>query len=91
MQYEIHTRSQHSKGSSSNTFGGPDTYVAVTIAPDGVVVPKVLNRKLLASRGIKIKYFGEGYAKHSGPRSMLGRAIKAAENYIIEQEKKNAC
>lgn len=76
----IHTRSQHSHGSSANRFGGPDVYVAVTIAPAGVQVPYVLRRDVLAKRGIEIRYCGEGYSRHSGPRSMLGQAIARAKN-----------
>lgn len=90
MQYQVHTRSQHSNGSSAHQFGGPDTYVAVTIAPEGIAVPYVLRRDVLAKRGIKIRYFGEGYKEHSGPRSMLGRAITAAERFIEEAEEKEA-
>ena len=78
MQIQIHTRSQHSRGSSAHQFGGPDTYVAVTVAPDGVAIPKCLNRAVLAARGIAIHYMGEGYSRHSGPRSMLGQAIAKA-------------
>jgi len=77
----VHTRSQHSNGSSAHRFGGPDTYVAVTIAPAGVSVPYVLRRDVLAARGIQIRYFGEGYSEHSGPRSMLGQAIAAAREF----------
>lgn len=78
---QVHIRSQRSVGSSANRFGGPDRYVAVTIAPVGVEVPLVLRRDVLEKRGITIKYFGEGYSEHTGPRSMLGRAIAAAEQY----------
>lgn len=78
MTYEIHTRSQKSVGSGPGKFGGPDTYVAVTATPEGVETPRYLNRSVLAKRGIKIFYFGEGYSKHSGPRSMLGRALAEA-------------
>ena len=56
----IHSRSQHSVGSSAHRFGGPDTYVAVTMAPQGVQVPKILRRDVLAARGIQIIYCGEG-------------------------------
>jgi len=87
MQYTIHRRSQHAKG--SGPFHGPDTYIAVTIAPDGVDVPHYLNRAVLTKLGITILYFGEGYAEHTGPRSALGRAMKAAQEFI-EAEKANA-
>jgi hypothetical protein len=78
---QVHIRSQHSNGSSAHRFGGPDTYVAVTVAPAGVAVPYVLRRDVLARRGIEIRYYGEGYSRHSGPRSMLGRAIAAANQF----------
>lgn len=78
---QVHTRSQHSKGSNAHRFGGPDTYVAVTIAPAGVVVPYVLRSDVLAKRGIEIRYFGQGYREHSGPRSALGQAIAAAKQF----------
>lgn len=74
----IHTRSQHSRGSSAHRFGGPDRYVAITIAPAGVQVPYVLRRDVLSKRGIEIRYCGEGYSRHSGPRSMLGQALARA-------------
>ena len=78
----IHSRSQHSNGSSAHRFGGPDTYVAVTIAPQGVQVPSVLRRDVLAARGIQIVYCGEGYSKNSGSRSMLGQAFAKAQNIL---------
>jgi len=81
MKAEVHVRSQHSRGSSAHTFGGPDTYVAVTVAPDDAVVPRVLNEKILRKRGIKIRYFGEGYKEHDGPRSMLGMALARAHAF----------
>ena len=85
MQYALHIRSQHSRGSSKG-FGGPDTYVAVTVAPNGVTVPYVLNSDVLAKRGIRIKYFGEGYREHDGPRSALGKTIAAARSWITAQQ-----
>ncbi len=78
----IHSRSQHSVGSSAHRFGGPDTYVAVTMAPQGVQVPKILRRDVLAARGIQIIYCGEGYSRHSGSRSMLGQAFARAEQIL---------
>lgn len=87
MQYEVHVRQQKPKHGRSR-FAGPDTYVAVTIAPDGVEVPYPLNHKVLRKRGIKIEYFGEGYKKHNKtPRSMLYRAISEAEAYVDLQER----
>lgn len=81
MIAQVHVRSQHSNGSSAHMFGGPDAYVAVTIAPEGVEVPYCLNRELLKKRGIEVHYFGEGYSEHRGPKSRLGRAIKAAREF----------
>jgi hypothetical protein len=78
---QVHTRSQHSKGSSRSRFGGPDTYVAVTIAPAGVAVPYTLRRDVLAKRGVEIRYFGQGYRQYSGPRSALGQALAAAQRF----------
>ncbi len=75
---QVHVRSQHSVGSSFGRFGGPDTYVALTIAPEGVVVPKALDHRVLRQRGITYRYIGEGYREHDGPRSALGRAIAEA-------------
>lgn len=79
----IHSRSQHSVGSSAHRFGGPDTYVAVTVAPQGVAVPYILRRDVLAARGIQIIYCGEGYSKHSGSRSMLGQAYAKAQQIVV--------
>lgn len=87
MKYLLTIRSQHSVGSSAHMFGGPDTYVAVQCVPDDVVPLAVLNSKLATKRGIKIVRFGEGYRKSSGPRSMLGRAVAAAEAFIAEKER----
>jgi len=86
MNYTLQIRSQHSRGSSAHKFGGPDTYVAVTIAPEGVEVPKCLNRRVLDKRGIQIKYFGEGYSQHSGARSALGQSIAAAKTFIASSQ-----
>jgi len=83
-QVNIHTRSQHSRGSSAHRFGGPDTYVAVTITPAGVLVPYVLRKDVLTRRGIEIRYCGEGYSRHSGPRSMLGQAYSLAQQIAAE-------
>jgi hypothetical protein len=77
----VHIRSQHSNGSSAHRFGGPDTYVAVTLAPAGVEVPYNLRRDVLRRRGIQIRYFGEGYSKHTGSRSMLGQAMAEARRF----------
>lgn len=80
--YLIHTRSQHSVGSSSHRFGGPDTYVAVTVAPAGVAVPYTLRRDVLAKRGIQLIYCGEGCSRNCGQRSMLGKAVTKAQSIV---------
>ena len=80
----VEVRSQHSIGSSGGGFGGPDTYVAVQIVPEGQEPLKALNRKVAAMRGIKIVYCGEGYQKDRGPRSMLGRAIARADEIAAD-------
>jgi hypothetical protein len=87
LKYQLHVKSQRSRGAGGpGKFGGPDTYVAVTIAPDGAEVPAFLNRHVLARRGITIKYFGEGYRSHDGPRSALGQAIARARQFIRDRE-----
>ena len=69
-------------------FGGPDTYVAVQIVPQGAIRLRSLQEHAAKKRGIIIRYFGEGYSKHRGPRSMLGRAISRAQAFIDEVHKK---
>jgi hypothetical protein len=81
VTYQIHRRGQHAKKGRSG-FSGPNTYVAVTVAPEGATVPYVLNSTVLAKRGIEIRYIGEGYAEHSGPRSMLAEAFRCANAYV---------
>jgi hypothetical protein len=66
-------------------FGGPDTYVAVVVAPDGVTIPKVMNRDVLESRGIRMIHCGEGYAKHRGAGSALGRALRKATQIAADE------
>lgn len=80
MKAYIETRRQKAKGKWPKQ--GPDTYVAVQIVPDGVEPLKYLNYKVAAVRGIKIKIFGEGYSENSGPKSMLGIALKEAKNFV---------
>ncbi len=88
--YQLHTRSQHAKRGRSG-FSGPDTYVAVTIAPADVAVPLYLNRSVLEKRGIDIVYCGEGYAKYrKTARSMLNQAIVRAEKYIEKNKEKES-
>lgn len=87
MKAQTHIRSQHRVGNVNGKFGGPDTYVAVTIAPDDALVPKYLNRQVLQRRGIQLIHCGEGYSQHRGPKSMLGRALKLAETIVQEVER----
>jgi hypothetical protein len=79
---KVFLRYQHSVGSSKG-FGGPDVYVAVVTAPKNVPIPDnmPLREDSLKKRSMKIKYFGEGYSKHQGSRSSLGRATREAEEY----------
>ena len=79
MRAIVEVRSQHSRGSSSGKFGGPDTYVSVQIVPEGVKPLACLNYSVAAKRGIKIEYCGEGYSRNSGPHSALGKALAAAK------------
>jgi hypothetical protein len=85
MKYQLHQRSQHAKTGRSG-FSGPDTYIAVTICPEHAEVPAVLRADVLEKRAIGLKHFGEGYRKHSGPRSALGIAIAEAKAWIAERE-----
>jgi len=90
MRYEIRIRSQHSKGSRRGNFGGPDTYVSVLAIPDGVIAPASNFRAVMKARGISYTYIGEGYAEHSGPRSMLGQAKARAEALVASLRAKEA-
>lgn len=83
-QAHVEIRSQHSRGSSANRFGGPDTYVSVQCVPDGVCPLTYLNRKVAKKRNIILIYCGEGYRKNDGPKSMLGQAIAKAEKVAAE-------
>lgn len=85
MQYAVHTRSQHAKRGRSG-FCGPDAYVAVTVAENGVAVPYVLNQNVLTKRGIEIFYFGTGYSRYTGSKSQLGKALAAAETFVRERQ-----
>ena len=90
--YYLEIKSQHSVGSGgAGKFGGPDTYVAVQIVPGDAIPLSSLQERAAKRRGIVIKYFGQGYRAHSGPRSMLGRSIAAAKAYIAEQEEVATC
>ena len=78
----VEIRGQHSL--DERWQGGPDTYVAVQIVPDGVERLKTLNRKIAERRGIEIRRIGEGYSEHRGPKSSLGKAIARAEKIAQE-------
>jgi len=79
----VEVRKQHSRGCGSG-FGGPDTYVAVQIVPDGVERLKTLNTAVAQRRGIKLIHCGEGYSQRCKTnRSMLGKALEKAR--IITQ------
>ena len=76
----VEVRSQHAKG-GSGWKSGPDRYVAVQIVPAGVDPLLSLNSRVAKCRGIEIRQFGEGYSTRTGPRSALGMAIAAAEQF----------
>ncbi len=81
----VEERSQHSVGGVNGRFGGPDTYVAVQIVPDGVDRLVALNRKVAAHRGIEIIYCGEGYSdRQETSRSMLNQARTEANRVAAE-------
>ena len=84
----LEIRRQHSVGSSNGRFGGPDTYVTVQIVPEGVAKLTQLKRSVAEKRGIELVHFGEGYSKHRGSRSALGRAILAAEEFVEAHDAK---
>ena len=63
-------------------FGGPDTYVAVQIVPNGTAPLKSLNERAAKRRGITILRMGEGYSKNSGPRSSLGQAMAKGQTFV---------
>ena len=81
----VEVRSQHSKGSSSSRFGGPDTYVMVQVVPDGVEPLSCLNHRVAKKRGIELIYCGEGYSnRQETTRSMLGGALAEAKRIANE-------
>ena len=82
-------RTQKSVGSTNTKFGGPDVYVVVLLVPEGAIVPKVLNEKVLKMRNIVMKYIGEGYSKHTGPSSALGKARSEAIRFAEEHNKES--
>ena len=84
---QVFVRSQHSVGSSANRFGGPDTYVVVVTGPEPLNIHTPLHRDRLARKGYTITYCGEGYSRHSGPRSALGRALAHAAEIVSTEVK----
>lgn len=87
-QYFRVTRGQHSRGSSANTFGGPDTYMAVVVVPDDVEFNEgrtPLNKRLLESKGIRVYHCGEFYHDHTSDRSRLYQGC-LAQAEIIEDK-----
>jgi hypothetical protein len=79
---QMFVRSQHSAGSSSGGFGGPDTYVAVVSGPEPLPAYTPLQRDRLQRKGYTVEWIGEGYREHTGPRSSLGKAIARAESIV---------
>ena len=81
MTRVIVTRSQHSVGSSGGRFGGPDMYLAVVDVPDGGASPKTryLSAANAAKYGWRIRYIGEYYRQHIGPRSAFWALMQRAE------------
>lgn len=75
MQAFMEIRSQKSRGSSANKFGGPDTYFCVQLVPAGAKRLKCLNRNVARKRGITLIYCGEGYSRRKQTnRSMYNKA-----------------
>jgi hypothetical protein len=77
MRAIVEVRTQHARTGRSG-YSGPNAYVAVQIVPDGVSPLVALRHNNV--RGITIYYVGEGYKKHTGPRSRLGRALQRAQS-----------
>ena len=91
LTVDIVTRSQKSVGSSSNQFGGPDRYVAAVVRPaDGEPVgAHPLSEHNARRFGWTVRYCGEGYSRHTGPRSAFGRAIAKARSIKADVESAN--
>ena len=81
----VEERSQHSRGGFGGGFGGPDTYVAVQVVPEGVERLTCLNQSVAARRGIEIIYCGDGYSRRQATdRSMLNQARAEAHRIAAE-------
>lgn len=79
MKAYLEQRSQKAKGRFPKQ--GPNTYIAVQVVPNGIKPLVYLNKNFAKKRGIKIKYFGEGYSNRTGPNSMLYKALQEAKIY----------
>lgn len=80
MKAYLEIKRQKAKGTWPKC--GPDTYVAVQVVPDNVKPLTYLNSSVARKRGIRIKYFGEGYGNRNGDNSMLGKAITKASKFV---------
>jgi len=85
-RYFLEVRTQPAKIGKSG-WSGPDAYVAVQEAPEGVERLVCLNNKHAVRRGITIHYMGEGYSRHTGPRSAFGKALLRAREWIALHDK----
>ena len=90
MKAQIIMRSQKSRGSGSNPFGGPDRYVAVLARTDDMEpLPAHTPLQILRFRakGYRFYHCGEGYSNRvSTNRSMLNQAIAWANQLAQEIE-----
>ena len=82
MTAHVEVRSQKAAGKWPKI--GPDKYVAVQLVPQGVEPLTQLRQDIAKKRGIEIVRFGEGYSQHTGPRSMLGKALQEARDYAAK-------
>lgn len=80
-QATVQVRTQKSRGNTSKRFGGPDKYFAVVVHNGNFVDGTPLRADSARRRGWVIKYFGEGYSRHSGPRSMYHANLCAANEF----------
>jgi hypothetical protein len=86
MKAEIMIRSQHPIG-GTNSFGGPDRYVAVVLRADDLPPwgGRPLRRDSLAKRGYTYRWIGEGYSHRTKTeRSAYRQAISRARAYVAE-------
>lgn len=85
---DVIVRSQKSKGGNAYTFGGPDRYVVAIVRRADGEPPALhpISEANIRKYGWEVRRCGEGYSKHSGPRSALGKAIAWAEQIKREIE-----